>query len=356
VFGEIPFRNYTVFVRSDTIVNGGGLEHQSSQVDEILRSQLDANQSGLYAHEMFHAWNVKRLRPADLVPYRYDDAQPTPWLWVSEGVTDYYALLAQSRTGLLDSTVAFNYLANSIASSEAAPGSVADASLSTWIPWRDPAAGMYYSKGALIGFLLDVLVRDGSNNLHSLDDVMRTLYENTYKHGRGFRDEDWWGAVAATTGTKNASAYYADFARRYVVGREPLPVDSILRLAGLRIERLTVHEPRFGITTQTDSTGGLVTSVSVGGAADAGGLRVGDRIVSVGDVRIVSEASFDAMRSRYAETTSSALPVVVRRGVQTLTLQVPVRLAGRDVTRVLVDSGATTRANAIRAGIFHGVR
>src|SRR5205814_1963905 len=97
VFRDVPFVNYTVFVRSDTIVNGGGLEHQSSQVDEVLGSQLDADLSGLYAHELFHAWNVKRLRPADLVPYRYDDAQPSEWLWVSEGVTDYYGNLALSR-------------------------------------------------------------------------------------------------------------------------------------------------------------------------------------------------------------------------------------------------------------------
>ena len=100
VFGEAPFRNYTVFQRSDTVVNGGGLEHQSSQVDEVTTSQLDASYlPGLYSHEFFHAWNVKRLRPADMVPYRYDDAQPTTWLWVSEGVTDYYGALALVRGG-----------------------------------------------------------------------------------------------------------------------------------------------------------------------------------------------------------------------------------------------------------------
>ena len=354
VFGEIPFRNYTVFVRSDTIVNGGGLEHQSSQVDEILASQLDANQAGLYAHEMFHAWNVKRLRPADMWPYRYDDAQPTPWLWVSEGITDYYALLAQSRTGLLDSTTDFNYLANSIASSESAPGSVADASLSTWIPWRDPAAGIYYSKGALIGFLLDVMIRDASNDAHSLDDVMRTLYENTYKRGRGFTDEDWWGTVASKSGAPKADAYYSEFARRYVVGREPLPVDSILPLAGLRVERVTVHEPIFGITMQADSTGIWLGSVSPGGAADVGGLRAGDRLVSVGDVRIVNDGSFTEVRSRYAETTASTLPVMIRRGADTLTLQVPVQLVGRKITRVVLDPASSAKAAAVRAGIFHG--
>jgi predicted metalloprotease with PDZ domain len=352
VFDDVPFRNYTVFVRSDTIVNGGGLEHQSSQVDEVLRSQLDGKLAGLYAHEMFHAWNVKRLRPADLVPYRYDDAQPTPWLWESEGITDYYGLLAQTRTGILDSTAAFNYLANNIAGSEAVPSSVADASLSTWIPWRDPGAGNYYGKGALIGFLLDVTIRDASNDAHSLDDVMRALYENTYKRGRGFTADDWWGTIAAMTGTRGAAAYYADFARRYVDGREPLPVDSILPLAALRVERSTVHEPRLGITMLADTAGVWITSVDPGSAAQAGGLRVDDRLVSVGDVQISSDASFNDVRARYAETTASTLPVVVRREGATLTLGVPVRLVARKITRVVPDPGASARAIAIRQAIL----
>src|SRR5205807_1352096 len=112
VFGEAPFRNYTVFQRSDTLVNGGGLEHQSSQVDEVTTSQLDAGYiPGLYSHEAFHAWNVKRLRPADMVPYRYDDAQPTTWLWVSEGVTDYYGALALVRSGINADSAFYNFIA-----------------------------------------------------------------------------------------------------------------------------------------------------------------------------------------------------------------------------------------------------
>src|SRR3954470_22757643 len=131
VFGEAPFRNYTLFQRSDTVVNGGGLEHQASQVDEVTTSQLDAEYlPGLYSHEFFHAWNVKRLRPADLVPYRYDDAQPTTWLWVSEGITDYYGAIALVRGGVNDSTEFFSFIAKEITSVlTAPPTAVSDASL-----------------------------------------------------------------------------------------------------------------------------------------------------------------------------------------------------------------------------------
>ena len=176
VFGEAPFRNYTIFQRSDTVVNGGGLEHQASQVDEVLTSQLDAGYlPGLYSHEFFHAWNVKRLRPADLVPYRYDDAQPTTWLWVSEGMTDYYGGVATDAWRSLDSTAFFGFIANEIAQvGGAPPTAVSDASYNAWIDATDGSGGLYYPKGGLTGFLLDVMIRDASNNHRSLDQVMRS--------------------------------------------------------------------------------------------------------------------------------------------------------------------------------------
>src|SRR3954466_3642759 len=214
VFGEAPFRNYTLFQRSDTVVNGGGLEHQASQVDEVLTSQLDAVYlPGLYAHEFFHAWNVKRLRPADLVPYRYDNAQPTTWLWVSEGITDYYGAIALVRGGVNDSTGFFNFIASEIASvAGAPPTAVSDASLNSWINPVDGSSGLYYPKGGLIGFLLDISIRDASDNRSSLDDVMRRLYLTTYKRGRGFTGNEWWSEVTQAANGKS----FSDFARRYV--------------------------------------------------------------------------------------------------------------------------------------------
>jgi predicted metalloprotease with PDZ domain len=352
VFGEAPFRNYTVFQRSDTVVNGGGLEHQSSQVDEVTTSQLDASYlPGLYSHEFFHAWNVKRLRPADMVPYRYDDAQPTTWLWVSEGVTDYYGALALVRGGVNDSTGFFNFIANEVASvAGAPPTAVSDASLSSWINPTDGSSGLYYPKGGLTGFLLDIMIRDVSDNRMSLDHVMRRLYDATYKRGKGFTGGDWWGEVSRVAGGKS----FIEFARRYVDGREPLPVDSVLRLAGLRAESDTVREPRLGISTSTDSNGVSVTQMSPTSAAAAAGARNGDRFVSIGDVMISNDDSFDTFRTRYAGTAVTTLPLVVRRGGETITLQLPVRLATRVQTRVLPIPNAPERAVRIREGILRG--
>ena len=103
VFGEVPWTNYTVMQINDSSYSGAsGLEHQNSHVDVVGFNLLDNPfMPGLYAHEIFHSWNVKRMRPAEMVPYRYDVAEPTPWLWVSEGITDYYADLAQVRGGVV---------------------------------------------------------------------------------------------------------------------------------------------------------------------------------------------------------------------------------------------------------------
>lgn len=352
VFGEAPFRNYTLFQRSDTVVNGGGLEHQSSQVDEVPISQLDASLlSHLYSHEFFHAWNVKRLRPADLVPYRYDDVQPTTWLWVSEGITDYYGALTLVRGGINDSTAFFNFIGGEIASvATAPPTAVSDASLSPWIDPTDGSSGLYYPKGGLIGFLLDVMIRDATNNRVSLDQVMRTLYNDTYKHGRGFAGAEWWREVSRAAGGKS----FTEFARRYVDGREPLPVDSVLQLAGLRVRSDTVREPRLGVSTSTDSNGVAITELSPTGAAAAAGAKAGDRFVTIGDVKISNDDSFEAFRTRYAGTTLTTVPLVVRRGDEIITLQLPLRLSTRVQTVVSPIPNAPEKALRIRAGILRG--
>ena len=136
---------------------------------------------------------MKRLRPADLWPYRYDAPQPTAWLWVSEGITDYYADLAEVRGGLVADTGFYGLTAGKMNEVEAAgPVALEDASLNTWVHPVDGTAYIYYPKGSLAGFMLDVMIREASDNRRSLDDVMRDLYRTTYKLGRGFTSDDWW--------------------------------------------------------------------------------------------------------------------------------------------------------------------
>jgi predicted metalloprotease with PDZ domain len=184
----------------------------------------------------------------------------------------------------------------------------------------------------------------------SLDNVMRRLYDATYKRGKGFTGADWWSEISRAAGGKS----FTEFARRYVDGREPLPVDSVLRLAGLRSESDTIREPRLGISASTDSTGVSITQLSPTGAAAEAGARVGDKIVSIGDVTISNDNSFEPLRARYAGTTITTLPLIVRRGSETITLQLPVRLTTRVQVRVLPIQNAPEKAVRIRGGILRG--
>jgi predicted metalloprotease with PDZ domain len=291
-----------------------------------------------------------------MVPYRYDVAEPTPWLWVSEGITDYYADIAQVRGGVVGDTGFYQLTAAKIDEVAQAPlVALTDASLSTWVHPTDGTGYLYYPKGSLAGFMLDVLIRDASDNHQSLDSVMRNVYTATYKKGRGFTASDWWGAVSRAAGGKS----FADFNRRFVDGREPFPWDSILPLAGLRLVPDSIREPRLGIASTMDSTGNVrVMQVEPGSAAADAGLQPGDVLVSLADIPVTA-ADFGAQfRARYASAATAAestVAVVVRRGGRTITARAPLRFRTQVVHRLRPDPQATPKAVRIRAGILHGV-
>jgi predicted metalloprotease with PDZ domain len=353
VFGETPWDTYTNLLIFDRGFGGGSaLEHANSHVG-IYNSQFIGTPllASITAHEIFHAWNVKRLRPADMVPYDYDAPQPTPWLWVSEGITDYYADLALVRAGIVDSAgflAQVSQKANTVA--DAPPTALEDASLSTWIHPVDGSQYIYYPKGSLAGFLLDIMIRDASDNARSLDDVMRQLYQTTYKGGRGFASADWWGTVSRAAGGRS----FAEFNGRYIDGRDPFPYGQVLPLAGLRMATDTTRDPRLGISAAADSTGVVVNEVAPGGPAEAAGVRAGDRLLSIGDLSIADPNFGPAFRSRFGTQEGAPLPIKVLRGADTLTLNGKVVLMERIQRRVEIDQGASEKAVRVRNGILRG--
>jgi predicted metalloprotease with PDZ domain len=288
-----------------------------------------------------------------MVPYRYDQAQPTVWLWVSEGITDYYADLTMVRSGIVDSTAFFEETGNKISNvNQTVPVALEDASLSTWIHPTDGTGYLYYPKGSLAGFMLDILIRDASDNKRSLDDVMRSVYRSTYKVGKGFTGTDWWGAVSKAAGGRD----FKQFNAKYVDGREPYPWDSLLPLAGLRIRADTTHVPRLGISTDPDSASGAsrVTQVAPGSAAEEAGLKVGDVLLSLGDLKITTNDFGPAYRKMYAGKDSLAIPYVVKRGDSTMTLNGKVRLVEQIDEHLEPDPGAGEKAARVRHGILAG--
>ena len=349
--GEVPWESYIVLQAVDSTFRGAsGLEHQNSHVN-VLHPQFLGSDflPSLYAHEIFHAWNVKRLRPEEMWPYAYDRPQPTTLLWVSEGITDYYADLALVRGGVTDAAAFYSTTAGKINEVNDVPVvALEDASLSTWVQPVNGTHYLYYPKGSLAGFMLDVLIRDATDNRRSLDDVMRELYQTEYKRGSGFTNAEWWATVSRATGGRSFDRFY----ERYVDGREAFPWDSILPLSGLRAVR--DPQPRLGIFTTVDSAGIRITQLEPGGAAAAAGVREGDYLLAVGDIPVTDPDFGARFRERYARAAEGTpISLRVRRVAQTLTLRAQLRFSP-GAYRIVPDANASAKARRIRDGILQG--
>jgi predicted metalloprotease with PDZ domain len=252
---------------------------------------------------------------------------------------------------VIDSAVFINVTNGKIAEVAQAPAvGLEDASVSTWIHPSDGTATIYYPKGSLAGLLLDIAIRDASDNRASLDQVMRALYTSTYKAGHGVTEAEWWAALARAAGGKS----FDDFAARYVRGRQPFPWATIAPLGGLEFVADSTREIRIGVGTSFDGDRVVVTSVASGSAAEAAGVAAGDELVSVGGIQVRDAGFGPAFRAKYAGKTGTQYPIVVRRGGQEQTLNAEVREAVQVSSRLEIDPKASPKAARIRAGLFRG--
>ena len=330
-----PYDVYTVFfnVIHGPIGFGGGLEHSVSQYD-IMPAQAFADPvSGtlgdfmypLLSHEFFHLWNVKRIRPAEMWPYDYHAEQYTPLLWWSEGVTDYYADLTNLRSGLWTPSQFFdNAIANIQQVDEAPePWSVEDGSEATWIhEVYVNSSQLYYPKGSLLGFLLDISIRDATDNAHNLDEVMRALNTRYYRQNKGFLTADLLNELRAA-GMPDVDGFY----RRYIDGRDSLPYEQMFAKAGLVFRRNPVTSLFLGVSAGPSPSGGvLVQAVTPGSAADEAGVEPGDVLTRLGDIPISATQDWGAaFRSRYQGKVGQPLTITVQRAGSTVTLNTAVR-------------------------------
>jgi predicted metalloprotease with PDZ domain len=351
VMGGPPYDAYTVFfnVYHEPIQFGGGLEHAYSQFD-IMPANGFADSDGtlgdfmrpLLAHEMFHLWNVKRIRPVEMWPYDYHGEQYTPLLWWSEGVTDYYGDLTNWRAGLWSDDQWMASMEANVDQVESAPEpwSEEDGSVATWIDEvYVNSSQLYYPKGSLTGLLMDVAIRDATDNRHSLDEVTRALYTRFYKQGKGFRTADLL-ALLKEAGMPDVDGFY----QRYVNGRDPLPYEQIFPKAGIAVERRTTTSPFLGV--QTSQPANVIGGVVAGGAAEAAGVQAGDTLVSVGDVQVAADQDFGPeFRDHYRGKAGQPLRIVVRRNGQR-TLDTTVRERG--TSTVQISKAATPDARAAR--------
>ncbi len=306
LMGELPYRDYT-FILHVRSTGGGGLEHLNSTALIFRRSGFRP-ESGyqnflrLVAHEYFHLWNVKRIRPDALGPFDYTKENYTKLLWVAEGLTSYYENILPRRAGLISDKETLRNLAATIQSVQNTPGrllmSAEESSFDAWVKYYRPDENSinsqisYYDKGQILGLLLDLQIRQLSGGAHSLDDVMRYLYTEFFKKNRNYTPEDFQRACELQAGRS-----LDDFFRRYVRGREELDYNDALAGVGLRLITASkagdgTAAPRedayLGANFNQEGERLLIKNVLSGAPAYDQGLNAGDQIVALDGMRIAS--------------------------------------------------------------------
>jgi len=334
VTGDVPWDRYTTMTVFDEGFGGGSaLEHSNSHLGVYHPGFIGTpTLASITAHEIFHAWNVKRIRPAQMWPYDYGRQMPTELLWVSEGITDYYADLALVRGGIVPAQGFYGLTQGKIGTvNNTVPVALEDASLSAWIGPTDGTSSIYYPKGSLAGFMLDILIRDASDNEHSLDDVMKAMYEDAYEQGQGFTEQMWWDAVRSAANGRS----FEQFHDAFIDGRDPFPWAEVLPLAGLEWIDETVDVARIGISTITDTSGIRVTQVVPGGSGAQAGVLPGDVLVEIGGIA-AEDASFGArFRARFGnEPAGTAYEIVVMRAGERVSLMTTLQFAEVSNSRI----------------------
>jgi predicted metalloprotease with PDZ domain len=302
-FGGLPYSHYT-FILHLTDGRGGGLEHRNSVTNQVDRWTFRPERSyerylSLTSHELFHVWNVKRLRPAPLGPFDYRRENYTRLLWLMEGGTSYYDDLLLARAGLLKPERYLEKLADKIVALQSQPGrllqSVEQSSFDAWIKLYRPdensanSSISYYLKGSLVCMLLDMEIRRQSGGARSLDDLLRLLFARYPIEGPGLPEE---GAVLAAleelVGGKGDA--FREFFARHLAGTDELDYAGGLAVVGLE-PRWSRHGPEawLGLSLKRQGERTLVAAARADGPAYAAGVYADDELLALDGWRVNEE-------------------------------------------------------------------
>lgn len=297
MFGGLPYDRYLFLLHLSTQGNGG-LEHKYSCSLNYPRFGFRAKDKyerfmQLVAHEFFHLWNVKRIRPKALEVFDYDRENYTPSLWFSEGTTSYYDLLIPLRARIYDAKAFLQNLGKEITRYQLTPGRlvqpVSESSLDAWIKLYRPDANSgnsqisYYLKGEMVSLLLDLLIRERNQNQRSLDDVMLKMWQQFGQEEIGFTPEQLQEVMEAVAGIS-----LSDFFAKYIDGVEELPFNEYLEPIGLQIEGDFEDEavPHLGIRASAENGREVVKFVEAGSPAQIAGIDAGDELLAIDGIKV----------------------------------------------------------------------
>lgn len=350
---DAPFEHYTFILHIGKGAGGGGMEHLYSTAIGVSSADYVA---GVAAHEFFHLWNVKRIRPASLEPADFTKEQYTRALWFAEGVTSTYGAYTLVRCGLWSKDRFYEDLGEQITELEERPAnrwqSAEQSSLDAWLEkyplYNQPDFSVsYYTKGQVLGDFLDILIRDRTNNAKSLDDVLRVMNQQFAKKHKPYRDS----LEVRLTAEKVSGGSFEEFFAKYVAGTEPFPYQEILALAGLQLRTVERRMAALGFIAVRDAYGSLVVrSVDAEGPAAQAGLRVGDAIIGWNG----GESPRWLARWVIEQKPGDLLKLKIRREEKEMTLEFRLGETKETSYEVLEDAHANEKARRIREGLLRG--
>ncbi len=311
LFDGLPYNNYTFLLHLSS-EGYGGLEHKNSCTLNYGRFNFREPEKyqrflQLVAHEFFHLWNIKRIRPKALETFDYNQENYTPSLWFAEGTTSYYDLVIPLRAGIYDGKVFLGHLSKEITRYLTTPGRLvqplAESSFDAWIKLyrrdsnSDNSQISYYLKGELVTLLLDLIIRDRHQNQHSFDDVLRLMWQDFGQSEIGFTPEDLEQRI-----TRIAGLDLGDFFQRYLYSTEELPLDDYLNRFGLEIKPVYEEKlPYLGIKVQSEKGIEVIKFVASGSPAAQAGLDAEDQLLAMNGIRVSTEQLNDRLKDYRAD-------------------------------------------------------
>jgi predicted metalloprotease with PDZ domain len=350
---DVPFNQYAFIIHFG--VDGGGMEHAYGSAIAVSGQSARKRLAGIEwvaAHEFFHLWNVKRIRPQALEPIDYVHGNDTSDLWFAEGVTSAYGALSLLRSGLTSRSDFYAHIGGQIDSLEHRPArhfqSAEAAGRDAWLEkypdyLRLERSISYYNKGELLGFLLDLGMRYATGNAHGLDDLMRRLNYDFARQHRFYSDDDLLNIVGELAPRFDVRRFF----REYVYGTADLPYERYLAYAGLKMKQVRVEEADPGFSVERDEEGVTeVESVDSGSAADLAGLKAGDSLLEI-DGRAPGET--------LAFSPGQEIRLKIARAVEQINLRFQIGRRSETTYRIEEIHNAAPEQLAVRRGWLQGI-